>query len=269
MNVIYGLVYDGSSGATAQWDSTGIAKAFFSSAEKTKQRTTLTSTMGWKKKTGLGPDTGMYRLALFLSVSLSYSQRNKHQVHPHLFRQHPKTFTLTRRPTDMSSVESVRKTNVTGQKNCPLMDLNQKWMIYLLRLTHNKVITPDNPTIFTLTNSQSSNHLGLNHHNRRFSWQCDTNFKYLGLIIFFIFCKFLVQGPPFLCSDINLSPFRPSIHPSNFSHHGPCTQGCVTGLTHTFTHKQAHSHSHLPQYEMSYDDYCVVTKFTSMSQQYQ
>lgn len=99
-------------------------RSFFFSAEKTKQRTTLTSTMGWKKDRA----RSWHGHVPPRSISLSYTQRNKHQVHPHLFRQYPKTFTLTRRPTDMLPVESFRKIKCYRTKNCLLMHLNQKWI---------------------------------------------------------------------------------------------------------------------------------------------
>lgn len=87
-DVVYGLVCDGWRGASTQRDSTGVAHAP-ASAGKTKQRTTLTSTMGRREDGGgPGPDTGRYRLALLLTASLLYTLRNRQQVLPHIFRQY-------------------------------------------------------------------------------------------------------------------------------------------------------------------------------------
>lgn len=116
------------------------------SAGKTKQRAALTSTMGRGEDGGglggLGPDTGRYRLALLLTVSLLYTLGNKQQVLPRIFRQY-KTFTWHKVPRTCCQMSFLKKKNQTWQVNASWCVWIRKWMKEIAKSHHTKAINID------------------------------------------------------------------------------------------------------------------------------
>lgn len=118
-------------------------QSFFSSAEKTKQRTTLTSTMGWNKRQG-SVLTRACTASLYFYLFLSCTHRETNTKCTRTYLDNIQKLLLGQEGLlTCCQLRVSKKSNVTGQK---IASLNQKWMIYLFHLTHTNVITPNNPT---------------------------------------------------------------------------------------------------------------------------